>query len=205
MNIQHLPNETMTKIAGYLNFPLQAVVAVALTASAARFRMITEESQILQVSKEIIKSAIISSCDDWDKVDFGEIESSLAARLSDDDIESIFVSLLRCELDHRVRSVFFTGCTGIKGNCLRPLRSFANLLQVDLSLVGRHSGAYETDVCSLDQDAVVDTLNLHVRTCGCLKLVLLPEKFLRDPSAETRQFLLRLSESIQQRGGVLEL
>jgi len=32
MNIQDLPNETLTKIAGYLAFPSQAIVAVALTA-----------------------------------------------------------------------------------------------------------------------------------------------------------------------------
>ena len=200
MNIQDLPNETLTKIAGYLAFPSQAIVAVALTAESAKFRMITYESQILKVSKDIITSAI-SSCDDWDTVDFGDIELSLTARLSDDDIESIFAILLRCELDHRVRSVFFTGCMGIKGNCIRPLRYFANLLHVDLSLVGRNSGAYETDVCSLEHDAVIDILNLHVRGWGCLKLVRLPDKFIRDPSDETRQFLHELSESIERRGG----
>ena len=189
MNIQDLPNETLTKIAGYLTFPSQSLVAVALTAESAKFRMITDESQILKVSKEIVTSSIISSSDDWDTVDFGDIESSLAARLSDDDIESIFVGLLRCVLDHRVRSVFFTGCTGVKGQCIRPLRYFSNLLQVDLSLVGRYSGTYETDVCSLEHDAVIDSLNLHVRRWGCLKLVYLPEKFLRNPSTETRQFL----------------
>ena len=201
MNIQDLPNETMTKIAGYLTFPSQAIVAVALTAESAKFRTINDESQMIKVSKEIVTSAI-SSSDDWDTVDFGDIESSLAARLSDDDIESIFVSLLRCELDHRVRSVIFTGCTGIKGKCIRPLRYFANLLQVDLSLVGRNSGTCETDVCSLEQDAVVETLHLHVRTWGWLKLVRLPQKFLREPSAETRQFLHQLNEIVERRGGV---
>ena len=210
MNIQHLPSETLKKVAGYLTFPSQAIVAVALATPLSRFiRMITYDTHIAvykeivlsQVSKEIIKSAIIGSHDGWDTVDFGEIESSLAARLSDDDIESIFVSILRCELGHRVRSVLFTGCTGIKGHCVRPLRHFSNLVQVDLSLVGRRSGTDATDICTLEQDAVVETLNVHLRTWGGLKLVRLPEKFRLNETAEMDQFLLRLSESIEQRWG----
>lgn len=202
MNIQHLPNETLTKIAGYLTFPSQAIVAVALTAPSGRFRAIADESQLREASRAIVTSAVAGSCDDWDTVDFGEVEPSLAARLSDDDVESVFVCLLRCELGHRVRSVFLAGCTGVRGECIRPLRHFGNLLQVDLRLVGRKSGAYETGVCSLEEDSVIGTLNRHVRTWGCLKHVLLPEKFLLEPSNATQQFLLQLSESVERCGGV---
>ena len=63
---------------------------------------------------------------------------------------------------YRVRSYFSQVARESRDSASARCATLKTFLQVDLSLVGRNLGAYETDVCSLEQDAVVDTLDHHV-------------------------------------------
>ena len=79
LHITDLPDGLLVGISSYLAKPSVALFAIAMS---------TNNFQPSQTSK-----AIISSTTNLEVLDFGDIEKSLAAKLSDDDIDKILGSI----------------------------------------------------------------------------------------------------------------
>ena len=78
-----LPVGILKNISSYLSTPTspsRILFAVALT---------TDASQDDTLSDEIMTYSAITGDNDWETLDFGEIEKNLAARLTDDDLSSV--------------------------------------------------------------------------------------------------------------------
>lgn len=68
--------------------------------------------------------------DEWGTLDFGEIEKSLAKKLTDYDVCIAALTNLKI--------LRLAGCVNITGHGLEPLRGSLHLEQLDLSLVKKH-------------------------------------------------------------------
>ena len=111
-NIGSLPSSALTHIASFLAVPSRALFAVALS--------ITSEESLAIVGR--------TQCD---ILDFGEIHKDLAAKLTDDHIKDILLSV---DAVNRVKRLRLTHCTNITGSCLEPLSGSEVIEQIDLSL-----------------------------------------------------------------------
>ena len=105
------------------------------------------------------------ACFNSDTLDFGEISSILASKLTDDDIASILVSI---DAKNTLKVLKLIGCDNISGAGLEPLRGSSVLEQIDLSTSIYTFGlATSADLFSanfpwrfaLSEDAVVDILD----------------------------------------------
>ncbi|KAL9190388.1 hypothetical protein ACHAXT_007599 [Thalassiosira profunda] len=121
IHLADLPDNIFADVASYLPKPSVALFAVAMTAPPER--------RCLEPSA--IGKVILSSHGDWKELDFGCIEQSLAANLTDDDIRNV----LTCIAD-KLQVLKLTGCTNINGCGLEPLRGSLILKQIDLECGG---------------------------------------------------------------------
>ena len=104
--ISDLPSGILAHAASFLVDPSRALFAIALDENSATTSSPNERS-----------SAIVGN--QWDTLDFGEIEKKVAAKLSDTDIERV----LQCiDAINQVKRLKLTNCTNITGTCLGPLR-----------------------------------------------------------------------------------
>ncbi|KAL7448274.1 hypothetical protein ACHAWC_000493, partial [Mediolabrus comicus] len=68
---------------------------------------------------------------DWDTLDFGDIEAALAAKLSDDHLNA----MLRCiDAVRKVKKLRLTNCMNISGTGLEPLRGSDVIERIDLRI-----------------------------------------------------------------------
>jgi hypothetical protein len=74
--------------------------------------------------------------DEWNgSLDFGQIEKSLAEKLTDDHIHSIFMSI---DAVNTVKTLRLTNCTNITGVGLEPLRGSTIIEHIDLQIIENH-------------------------------------------------------------------
>ena len=73
---------------------------------------------------------------DWETLDFGEVEKDLAAKLSDDDISDV---LQYIDAVNTVKRLRLSNCTNISGSGLEPLRGSTIIEQIDLNWRWRES------------------------------------------------------------------
>ena len=97
---------------------------------------------------------------DWDILDFGDIEKELAAKLTDDDIKKV---LLHIDAAHKVKRLRLTNCVNIAGNGLSPLTNSASIEQIDLSLVKPHKNPELDPVPALSRYSVLPILESIIR------------------------------------------
>ncbi|KAK1734944.1 hypothetical protein QTG54_014404, partial [Skeletonema marinoi] len=100
----------LTHVSSYLAAPSRALFAVALNSRDS-------------------SSAIVG--DDWEYLDFGHIEKDLAAKLIDDDIRDVLLSI---DAINNLKRLRLTNCINISGVGLEPLRGSTIIQQIDLSL-----------------------------------------------------------------------
>ena len=115
-----IPTEQLKHIASFLSATSQAIFGLAV--AAAEDKMLNKNS-----------FAIVG--DQWDSLDFEEIEKELAARLTDDDIKAVLWCI---NAANKVKRLSLAHCVNITGSCLEQLRGSQIIEQIDLSLVGRH-------------------------------------------------------------------
>ena len=164
--ISDLPSEPLIQISSYLKPLSRALFAVA----------IAEQPDDESLSQDVIVSAIVG--DDWDTLDFGEMEKDLAERLSDADISGV----LRCiDARKKVKKLILTNCIGITGSCLEPLRGYWKIELLDLSLVGDHESPVLIPEPSLSCDVVLPVLDGIV---GRLKLIQFPKVWLQRVASD---------------------
>src|SRR5210317_2097099 len=122
----------LEEVAKYLAPLSKIMFSLAVTPPKSPFDTIMARSRL---SKSRASTFMITGTDDWDTLDFGEIEKELAAKLSDNDMNAILVHI---DALRKVKRLMLTNCTNITGAGLRPIR-FSNVVeQIDLSLVGLH-------------------------------------------------------------------
>ncbi len=134
-------------------------------------------------------SAAITGDNDWDTLDFGEIEKNLAARLSDDDLSSV---LMHIDAVHNVNKLKLTNCINFTGAGLRPLRGSTIIEQIDLSLVGDGENPRLNPEPPISCDAVLPILDSIIELEGrcALKRLDVPFKWYTDESDSDSAFHL---------------
>ena len=138
--ITDLPDGILVGISSYLANPSVVLFSFA-------FSLNSTESE---TSKAII------SATNWSILDFGDIEKSLASKLSDNDIDKI----LRCiDAVNNLEILKLAGCVGITGGGLNVLRSSTAIEQIDMSLVGKHEVPLLDPEPILSEDIVIPILD----------------------------------------------
>jgi len=123
-------------------------------------------------------------------LDFGDIEKSLAAKLTDDHITTI---LTRIDSSNNLKTLKLAGCVNITGSCLQVIQSSAVLELLDLSLVGKHESPILDTEPLLSESIVIPILD-SIRGRRKLKLLHLPKTFRTNQSTAVEQFLERYNQ-----------
>ena len=178
LHIADLPDGLLVGISSYLAKPSAVLFAMA---------MMDDSDQQTQTSKAIISSI------DWSVLDFSDIEKSLAAKLSDGDIDKILKSI---DAASCLKILKLAGCINITGSGLDLLRSSVAIQQIDLSLVGKHEVPLLDPEPILSEDIVIPIIDDIIgRGRGStLKQLELPKKWRRSESTEMEQFFVRYDD-----------
>ena len=146
-------------------------------------------------------STAILSAQQWETLDFEDIEKELANKLSDDDIYAI----LKCiNAQDVLKRLSLAGCINISGMGLEPLRGSVVLEQIDLSRTDIRDPAWNSNsyhlnprISALSEEIVVNLLDSIVNKDGCsLKYILFPRMW-RDGafvSLSIRDFRARYNQ-----------
>ena len=182
-----LPSGVLSHAASFLAAPSRALFAVALD----------ENSVVLPDERS---SAIVGN--NWDILDFGEIEKDVAVRLSDADIESVLQCL---DAVNNVKRLKLTNCAAITGAGLAPLRGSLIIEQIDLSLFGEHTSPDLYLEPPISCDNVLPILDSIIGREGCaLKYLQFPFVWRKEPSADS-DFHAFIGRYNHMRGGREEI
>ena len=184
LHITDLPDGIFADVAKYLAKPSIACFAVAMTPSESR--LLSNNAQMGQSS---LCKAILNSQegDSWEELDFGDIEKSLAAKLSDDDVRSI---LMHIDAVNNLNKLKLTGCVNITGEGLSPLGGSVVLKEIDLSLVGQHQSPDISPEPKISEEVVLPILNSIVSAEGTLiEFIRLPKVWRERRIPQMDQFI----------------
>jgi len=188
MRINDLPDGILTNVASYLAIPSVAMFSIAVTQDG------TSSTQ----THDAIMSATTSTSNGGEQpqlnvLDFGDIEKSLAAKLTDDNITTI----LNCiSASNNLKTLKLAGCVNIIGSCLEVIRSSAVLEVLDLSLVRMHESPVLDKEPLLSEFIVIPIVD-SILDRRSLKLLHLPKTFRSNQSTEIRQFLERYNDYLE--------
>ena len=182
-SLTDLPSGILAHAASFLAEPSKALFAIALDDDSA-------------ASPNERSSAIVGN--QWDTLDFGEIEKELAVKLSDAHIEKV---LLCIDAVNEVKRLKLTNCH-IKGAGLEPLRGSSIIEQIDLSLVGEHQRPNISPEPQILFDLVLPILDSIIEREGCSLMHLqFPQEWREEPSAES-EFHAFIGRYNQMRGNL---
>ena len=222
VNIQFddIPDLLIAKVGEYLPTPSCAILALALTTHPSASRRINwnKTSPILKWATAIklkrgpsaAAKLILSrpckrrrgdaNCLLWEVLDFGEVERSLAAKLTDDDLAGIFLSINAVK---HLKILKLTGCINIVGHGLDPLTDSLVLEHLDLCLVGPHEDPEKQPESLLSMNVVVPILQSIIGTArprNSLRYLALPHKIRKMENAVLAEVLGEYDEILQSRG-----
>jgi len=194
VHINDLPSSLFAKISSFLHPPSKVMLAIALTAPS------TSSYWQRNITLSASSSNIISSYhrDRQNRtLDFGDIERSLAEKLTDNEMYAI----LKCiNAKYKLKRLILTGCTNINGHGLQTLRNSVVLEQIDLSLVGKEVTQSQRSVSlesKISRKSVLPILERIISSNRCsLKYVQLPKKW--DGSSKVRSFKDRYNEMLNR-------
>ena len=169
--INGLPDSLLVHISSNLAKPSQVLFAIALMRQSPNNSLQTTTAG----------NAIISASSPWRILDFGDIDKSLAAKLSDDHVRAILTCI---DAPNNLKRLKLAGCVNITGSGLDIIRSAA-LEHIDLSLVGKHEKATIDPKPQLSENYIIPILD-GIMERRCLKLIHLPKHF-RCQSERTRE------------------
>ena len=188
----------LEEVAKYLAPPSQIIFALAITPPKSPYEIIMAQSRSRSRS-----STLLTIGNDWDFLDFGQIEKDLAAKLSDNDMISILVHI---DAINKVKRLKLTNCTNITGVGLRPLRFSTVIEQIDLSLVGQQQRPELDPEPPISCELVLPVLYSIVNQDRCALKHLEFPKIWRDIDDDTldttglTQFIMEYNEMIENRG-----
>ena len=171
LHISDLPIGFIVNVATYLPKPSRAILAAAFSAPSTSWK-----NDNLMHRLPAISTAIVSA-QQWDTLDFEDINKKLANKLTDDDIYAVLKSIDAHDVLKRLK---LCGCTNITGIGLNPLRGSVVLEQIDFSLVGKHGifNCHPQLQSKILEEAVVPILDSIISSNGCsLKHVMFPPEW----------------------------
>ena len=162
-----LPSGILAHAASFLAAPSKALFAIAL-----------DENSAVTINER--SSAIVGN--QWDILDFGQIEEKLAKNLSDLDIGRV----LQCvDAVNQLKRLKLTNCTNITGAGLEPLRGSVVIEQIDLSLVDNHNRDLEIET-PISLNHVLPILESMIESNDCeLKHLQFPSVWRKEPSTDS--------------------
>lgn len=148
-HISDLPVGILVDVSAYLSKPSRAMLAAAFTAPSTSWQNNDSMHRPSPISTAIV------SAQQWNTLDFVDIEKKLANRLSDDDLSA----MLQCiNAQDVLKKLKLTGCININGQGLSPLRGSVVLEQIDLCLLKKYEDPTSARRLqdSLSKDIVLD-------------------------------------------------
>ena len=179
--ISDLPIGALSYVSSYLALPSRALFAVALNCRDDLERC----------------SAIVG--EQRDVLDFGDIEKQLAAKLTDDDVRNILLSI---DAINNLKALRLTNLLNIIGIGLEPLRESTTIEKIDLSLVGDHESPELSPIPPMSCTEVLSILDSIIdmgEECSLKLLILTKEWRKRDTESEVHVFLARYNELLCSR------
>ena len=204
LHINDLPDGILVHVATYLAKPSVALLGVALVAPSTstywsedfRGTQPTGWRQPTSSSNAIVTSASSNNNNNgWTVLDFGDIEKSLAAKLTDDDINAV----LHCiHAKSNLKILKLAGCVNTTGSCLNILRLATGLQQMDLSLVGKHEVPHIEPEPLICESTIINILDSIIMQRGSsLKHLEFPTKFRNTASPAFSGFLDRYNAYLE--------
>ena len=193
--ISDLPSGILAHAASFLANPSRALLATALH------------------GLDKIPGEGVTSGNQWDVLEFGEIEKDLAMKLTDDHISAV----LLCIEPSKIKKLRLTNLVNITGAGLEPLRGSLTVEQIDFSIVGEYKspvldaeGDRINKELPLSCDNVLPILDSIIEREGCaLKHLQFPKVWREKCSENGRnspwesefyQFLQRYNGMLRSRG-----
>ena len=125
--------------------------------------------------RQLVRQLSNASVEDWEVIDFKNIQDIFDRNLSDDDIRWV---LLAIDGVTKIKSLKVTNCVEITGVGLQPLVGSIVLERIDLSLVGVHENPTINPEPPISVELVVPILNSIVdREDNALVHIQLPKKW----------------------------
>ena len=181
-NLSDLPIGALSHMSSYLTLPSRALLAVALNCHGD-----TDSS-----------SAIVG--DQQDALDFGDIEKELAAKLTDDDVKGVLLSI---DAINNLKTLRLTNLLNITGIGLEPLRGSTMIEKIDLSLVGDNESPDLSHIPPISCTEVLPILNsvIDMGEASSLKLLIFPKEWRKGRNTESgfHVFLVRYNELLRTR------
>ncbi len=120
----------------------------------------------------------------WEGLDFSDLEKSLAAKLTDDDISNV----LKCiDAKNHLKRLNLAGCLNVVGGGLESLRDSLLLEQFDIGMVAKYEKPTISPAPNLSEAAVLPILESIISNAnGSLKL---PHEWCDANSSALQQFL----------------
>ena len=191
LHINDIPNALFGDVATYLAKPSRAFFAMAMTAPSSSWR----EFRWNYGRPSAVGISILSSTQDSDSLDFGDIEKKLAEKLTDADVRGVLWCINSKET---LKILRLTGCINITGIGLAPLRGSIVLQQIDLSLVGYQESPKLEPEPAISEAAVLPILNsIDMRGNNSFKHIQLPVKWRQRRSTELGEFLKRYHKMME--------
>ena len=185
--ISDLPNGVLTHAASYLDAPTRALFAASLAINQNASTALDERT-----------TAIVDH--EWSTLDFGDFETDIVTRLSDDDISAVLVCI---DAVNKLKTLKLTNCVHITGTCLEPLRGSTMIEQIDLSLVGKNEIPDLDPPPPISCDFVVPVLDSVIEREDCSLRHLQFPKVWREAgrsNVQFHQFLQRYDLILLNRG-----
>ena len=193
-----LPVGILKNITSYLAVPTSPSPSRILFAVALADASHDDDT----LSDEMRYYSAITGDNDWEVLDFGEIEKNLAARLTDDDLSSV---LQHIDAVHNVKKLKLTNCTNITGVGLIPLQFSTVIEQIDLSLVGMHQNPELDPEPLISRELVLPILQSIINENRCaLKHLEFPHKWREYNSGDGTYGTAELTQFIEQYNEMME-
>ena len=198
-HISHLPIGIIVDVSAYLPKPSRAILAVAMSAPSSSW----QNNDLMHRPSNMTK-AIISASQQWDILDFEDVNNDLAHKLTDDDIYAI----LKCiSAQDVIKILKLCGCINIEGHGLKPLQGSVVLEQIDISLVTQYVIDEILWPCQsepkISHEVVVPILDSIISVDGCsLKYIQFPQKWCpgrRTRIPQVHRFIERYNEQFIDR------
>jgi len=182
--LSDLPTGALAHVSSFLASPSRALFAVALD-----YLDVDSSSEI--------------AGDDWDALDFGEIEKDLAAKISDEDIRGVLLSI---DAVNNLKKLRLTNCIHVTGVGLEPLRGSTIMQQINLSLVGDHESPKldpEPPISCAEVIPILDSIIQRGEECS-LKHLVFPKVWRNERNTESdfHAFLTRYNGYLSSRGDI---
>ena len=178
-NISDLPIGALSHVSSYLALPSRALLAVALN-----YRDTDGSTAIVGEHRDVL--------------DFGDTERVLAAKLTDDDVKGVLLSI---DAVNNLKILRLTNLLNITGIGLEPLQGSITIEKIDLSLVGDNQSPDISPVPPISCNEVLPILNGIIDMGGAcsLKLLTFPKKWRKERNTEFRAFLDQYNEFLRSR------